>query len=391
MATATVTATMPPPTPTSVPTATPTPAPTLDQRIDAYIATLSTTQLIGQTLLMSVCTDSYASDSVNLSQALAQWDVGSAILYTSCDNGPTAPPTADGLRQLDAALQSHANHPGSLLIGIDEEGGTVDRLAPYYGGTPSAWSLAASGTPQNAYNQARTDAGRMRYLGLTVDFAPVVDVYQPQFAGIGSSRTFGTTPAEVSTYAGAFLDGLQQNGVAGTLKHWPGLGAATGNPDLVLPTIDQTQAQMQAIDVAPYRTLLSHQPDMVMVTTVMAPAYDATNPADLSPTLVTGLLRGQVGYQGVIITDTLGGQGLVTYMQQQGYPNADQGIAEAGVRAFLAGNDLLLCPLSPATLQAVVAAITQSVQSGRISRARLLSSVHRVIRLKVVLGVMTVP
>src|SRR5205823_3925757 len=113
-------------------------------------------------------------------------------------------------------LQSHANPSGGLLLGIDEEGGTVDRLAPYYGSTSAAWSLASSGNPQNAYAQAQTDAGRMRSLGLNVDFAPVVDVYQSQFTGIGSSRTFGTTPGAVGAYAGAFLDGLQQHGVAGT-------------------------------------------------------------------------------------------------------------------------------------------------------------------------------
>jgi beta-N-acetylhexosaminidase len=381
---------MPIPTPAPIPSPTATPAPTLDQRIDAYIATLSQAQLIGQTIMMSVCTTSYTADSANLSQALSQWDIGSAIIFTSCNNGPTEPATAASLQQLDQALQSHANHPGSLLLGIDEEGGTVDRLAPYYGTTPSAWVLAASGNPQNAYNQAQTDAGRMRSLGLNVDFAPVVDVYQSQFTGIGSSRTFGATPAQVSTYAGAFLDGLQRHGVAGTLKHWPGLGAATGNPDYVLPTINQSQGQMQAIDFAPYRALLSHQPGMIMVTTVLAPAYDAHSPADLSPTLVNGVLRGQLGYQGVIITDALGGQGLITYMKNQGYigPAA---IGEAGVRAFLAGDDLLLCPLTQSDLQAVVTAMTQALNSGRVTKAKLDTAVHRIIRLKIELGLMSVP
>ncbi len=362
---------------------------TLDQRIDTYIAGLSQTQLIGQTLMMSVCTSSYSANSANLTQALTQWDVGSAIIYTSCNGGPTVPPTATGLQQLDQALQSNANHPGNLIIGIDEEGGTVDRLAPYYGGTPSARQLANTGNPQNAYNQAQTDAGRMRSLGLNVDFAPVADV--DQGGGEGPDRMFGTSVGTVTTYAGAFLSGLQQNGVAGTLKHWPGIGAATGNPDLVLPTINQSQAQMQATDFAPFANLLYQSPGMIMVTTVLAPAYDANAPADLSSTLVQGVLRGQLGYQGVIITDALGAQGIIIYMQGQGYSNATQGIAEASVRAFLAGDDLLLCPLSQTDLQAIVNAMTQAVQSGRISQARLLASVHRIIWLKIELGLMTVP
>ncbi|HET9111217.1 MAG TPA: glycoside hydrolase family 3 N-terminal domain-containing protein, partial [Ktedonobacterales bacterium] len=212
-----------------------------------------------------------------------------------------------------------------------------------------------------------------------------------QGGGIGSSRTFGTTAATVTTYAGAFLDGLQSQGVAGTLKHWPGLGAATGNPDLTLPTINRTQAQMSATDFAPFRALLSHQPGMIMATTVLAPAFDANNPAMLSTTLLTSILRNQLGYQGVIVTDALDAQGLITYMRQQGYTDVAQGLGEASARAFLAGNDLIECPIEQDRLAAVVTAMTQAVASGRISQARLRASVHRIIALKVKLGLLTLP
>ena len=146
-----------------------------------------------------------------------------------------------------------------------------------------------------------------------------------------------------------------------------------------------------ALDFAPFRALLSHQPGMVMVTTVLAPAYDASRPAMLSPTLVNGVLRGQLGYQGVIVTDALDAQGLIAYMRQQGYTNIVQGLGEASVRAFLAGNDLIEAPIEQDRLAAVVAAMTQAVQSGRISQARLRASVHRIIRLKVELGLITLP
>jgi beta-N-acetylhexosaminidase len=361
--------------------------PTLDQRIDAYISHLSTTQLIGQTLMMSVCANSYNSA---INQALTVWDVGNVIIYTSCNGGPTEPPTAAGLQQLDAAIQSHATPAaGSLLLGIDEEGGTVDRLAPYYGSTPSAQQLAQTGNPQNAYNQAQTDASHMRSLGLNVDFAPVADVYQG--GGEGPSRMFGTTVNAVTTYAGPFLGGLQQHGVAGTLKHWPGLGAATGNPDNTLPTINQTQAQMRAVDFPPFSNQFYQRPGLIMVTTVLAPAFDAQRPADLSPVLVNQVLRGQLGYQGVVVTDALGAQGILIYMRGQGYSNSTAAIAEASVRAFLAGNDILLCPLSQSVLQAVVSAMTKAVQSGRISATQLHTAVHRIIRLKVELGLISLP
>jgi beta-N-acetylhexosaminidase len=275
------------------------------------------------------------------------------------------------------------------LLATDEEGGDVDRLASYYGPTPAPLALAATGDPHKAYAQAQTDAQRMRDLGLNVDFAPLADVYQG--GGIEQSRTFGSTPTTVTTYAGAFLDGLQQHGVAGTLKHWPGLGASSGNPDNTLPTITHTKAQLNAIDLASFRQLLSHQPDLIMVTHVMVPAYDTQSPASLSPALVQQELRGQLGYKGVVVTDAMDAQGVIQYMGQQGYTDPAQGIAEACVRAFVAGDDLIEAPIEQDRLAAVATAMSQAVASGRISHARLHEALHRIIALKARLGLIRLP
>ena len=371
-------------TATALPTPTSTPVPNLDQRIDAYIATLTPAQRIGQTLMLAVYANGY---NANLDQALTQWHLGSAIFFPNYNGGPLMPTTRAGVQQLIGDLKSHADTP--LLLATDEEGGLVDRLSFYYGSTPSPRALTGTGDPHQAYLQAQTDAQRMRQLGLNLDFAPLADVYQG--GGIDQSRTFGTTPDQVTTYAGAFLDGLQQNGVAGTLKHWPGLGASTGNPDFVLPSVNHTQAQLNAIDFASFRALLSHQPGMIMVTHVMVPAYDTQAPASLSPILVQQVLRGQLGYQGVVVTDAMDALGLQAYMRQQGYSDPAQGIAEACVRAFLAGDDLIEAPIEQDRLAAVVAAMTQAVQSDRIPPARLHEALHRIIRLKVSLGLLTLP
>ncbi len=379
-ATATETST---PVATDTATATSTPALSLDQRIDAYIATLTPRQQIGQTLMLAVYASSYTP---NLNQALTQWHLGSAIVFPEYNGGPLMPTTLAGLRQLVSDLKAHADTP--LLLATDEEGGTVDRLSPYYGSTPSPQQLAATGDPHQAYLQAQTDAARMRQVGLNVDFAPLADVYQG--GGIERSRTFGTTPTAVTTYAGAFLDGLQQHGIAGTLKHWPGLGASTGNPDDILPMVTHSQAQLGAIDFAPFRSLLPQQPDLIMVTHVIVPAYDAHAIASLSWVLVQQVLRGQLGYQGVVVTDTMDAQGLIAYMRQQGYSDPAQGIAEACVRAFLAGDDLIEAPIEQDRLGAVVAAMTRAVQSGRISQPRLHEALRRIIGLKVRLGLLKV-
>lgn len=392
LATATATA-LPPtatpaPSPTAAPTSTPAPtaAPTTptNQQLDAYINTLTPDQQIGQLLMVMVYADSYNSQ---LDQALRQWHIANALVYTQYNGGPLMPPTLAGLRQLVGDLHSHADQP--LLISIDEEGGGVDRLGPYYGASPSPWALAATGDPQRAYAQAQLDASRLRGLGINADFAPLADIFQ---GGVeDQTRTFGTTPAQVTQYAGAFLNGLQQNGVVGTLKHWPGIGSESANPEVTLPTIAHTQAQLNATDFASFRALLADNPGMVMVTHVMVPAYDQTYPASLSPTLIDGVLRGQLGYQGVVITDSMDMGGLLTFMQQQGISDPAQATAAASVQAILAGNDIIECPIEPDRLAAVVAAVKAAVQSGQISPDRLRQSLRRIIHLKARMGLITLP
>ncbi len=374
----------PPPVVSLSPTPSPAPTAGLARRIDTYIDHLTQMQQIGQLLMLAVYSNGYTSA---LNQPLQHWDIANAIIYNQYNGGPLMPTTLSAWTQLVRGLQSHANQ--ALIIATDEEGGDVDRLAPYYGPSPSPQWLSATGDPRQAYAQAQLDARRLLASGINTDFAPLADVYQG--GAVDQSRMFGTTPDQVITYAGAFLDGLQQNGVVGTLKHWPGIGSAPANPDYRLPTITHSQAQLGAIDFAPFRSLLPHQPGMIMVTHAMVPAYDPHEPASLSPVLIDQVLRSQLGYQGVVITDGMDGGGLFQFMRQQGYTDQAQAIAEASVRAILAGNDIVECPIEPDRLAAVVAAITTAVQTGRISQERLRQSLRRIIALKVRMGLISLP
>jgi beta-N-acetylhexosaminidase len=362
----------------------PTSTAVLDQHIETYIEHLTQAQQIGQLLMLAVYTDGYTSA---LDQPLQQWDIANAIIFNQYNGGPLMPTTLSAFTQLGHDLQAHANQ--ALIVATDEEGGTVDRLAPYYGPTPAPQTLAATGDPQQVHAQAQLDAQRLLTNGINTDFAPLADVYQG--GAVDQSRMFGTTSDQVTTYAGAFLDGLQQNGVQGTLKHWPGLGSAPANPDYGLPTITHSQTQLNTIDFAPFRALLTHQPGMIMVTHVLVPAYDSREPASLSPVLIDQVLRGQLGYQGVVITDAMDAQGLLQFMQQQGYSDPAQASAEASVQAILAGNDIVECPIEADRLAAVVTAVTTAVQSGRISQERLRQSLRRIIALKARMGLISLP
>ena len=366
-------------------TGSPTPQANLDQRIDAYIATLTPAQQIGQTLMMAVYANGY---NANLDQALTQWHLGSAIIFPNYNGGPLMPTTLAGMQQLIHDLQAHADTP--LLLATDEEGGEVDRLSFYYGPTPSPQALAATGDPQQVFNQAQTDAQRMRDLGLNVDFAPLADV--DQGGGIDAEPHLRHDSRRCHDLCGSLPRRLaaewrrrHAEALAGAwrLQRQPRLHVCRPSPTHRISSTRLTSPHSEV--------LLSHQPDMIMVTHVIVPAYDTQTPASLSPVLVQQVLRGQLGYQGVVVTDAMDAQGLIQYMQQQGYADPAQGIAEACVRAFLAGDDLIEAPIEQDRLAAVVTAMTQAVASGRISQARLHEALHRIIALKVALGLLKLP
>jgi len=177
------------PSPFPSPTLAPTPTPTasLESRIDTYIDHLTQTQQIGQLLMLAVYTNGYTSA---LSQPLQRWEIANVILYNQYNGGPLKPPTLSAWTQLAHDLQAHATQV--LIIATDEEGGIVDRLAPYYGSTPSPQQLAATGDPRQAYSQGQLDAERMLASGINTDLAPLADVYQG--GAVDQSRMFGTTP-----------------------------------------------------------------------------------------------------------------------------------------------------------------------------------------------------
>jgi beta-N-acetylhexosaminidase len=180
------------PSPTLAPT--PTPTASLESRIDTYIGHLTQTQQIGQLLMLAVYTNSYTSA---LSRPLQQWESANVILYNQYNGGPLMPTTLSAWTQLVHDLQTHATQ--ALIIATDEEGGSVDRLAPYYGPTPSPQQLAATGDPRQAYAQGQLEAEHLLASGINTDLAPLADVYQG--GAVDQSRMFGTTPQQVIAVA----------------------------------------------------------------------------------------------------------------------------------------------------------------------------------------------
>ena len=174
----------------------------------------------------------------------------------------------------------------------------------------------------------------MQQLGINADLAPVVDVHTVD-PPVLESRMFGSDPLTVASYAGAYLNGLQQNNVVGCLKHFPGLGAITSDPHAGLPTVNRNLADLESVDLAPYKLMIQkYHPAMIMSTDVLMPAIDPTLPAELSQKTINNLLRNQLGYEGVVITDGLYMQGISDRWT----------LSQAAVLSIIAGDDLVEGP-----------------------------------------------
>ena len=336
--------------------------------VQARLAAMTLDEKIGQLFLIETNATSYDDDLDTMVRAL---HAGALIIFNKNIVSPGQ------VRQLVGEAQAHTALP--LLVSIDEEGGVVDRLGAsgYDAPLPSAQALGASGDASQAYDAGARAAAEMTVLGINTDLAPVVDVRTTPNA-FEYSRLYGNDPATVDRYAGAFLGGLQDHGVIGTLKHWPGVGSVVLDPHLTLPTLTASRSTLSATEFAAFRELLPQQPGIIMVTHVIVPALDQNLPATLSPAVVQGTLRDQLGYQGVVMTDSLYMQGIALHYT----------LPQAAVLAVAAGDDLLEGATDAASMRAMADALRAALTDGRISPSRLDDAVRHILTLKARYGLL---
>jgi beta-N-acetylhexosaminidase len=273
------------------------------------------------------------------------------------------------LKATIAKLQAAARRGGQppLLIATDQEGGVVKRLpaAPPF---ESAAGMGADGSASRAKQAGVATGAALRSAGINIDLAPVLDVPSSSTSFLGS-RAFGQDPARVRRVGVAFGSGLQTGGVAATAKHFPGLGAAAANTDLGDVTIFSSQAELRR-NLTPFAAAVRSGMKLVMVSNARYPALDPSRrPAVLSKPIVTGLLRGRLGFQGVTITDTLAAPSVRAY-------------THVPLRSIRAGIDVLLYSDHEKDSADAYAQLRQAVRSGRLHRATLQQSLDRIIALK---------
>ncbi len=342
-------------------------------RAQQIIQGMSLDQKLGQLIMVEYLGTDYQASG--LQDMVKQQFVG-GLLYQEINRNFDPPDNVTAnIATLSEQAQKDASIP--LLIGTDQEGGLVNRLNTFHGYLPSAQEMAASNDRNIAFNQGAQAAQWLRELGMNADLAPVVDV-QTVNPPVLASRMFGDTPQKVVTYAGAYLDGLQQNNVIGCLKHFPGLGAITSDPHIGLPTVQRSIDELNKLDLAPYKIMIQqNHPAMIMATDVLLPAVDPVLPAELSPKAIDGVLRGKLGFDGVVITDGL-------YM---GGISDRWSLSEAAALSIMAGDDLIEGPYSTDQVASVVSGLKQALHDGRLSVARIDQSVQRILLMKLQYGI----
>ena len=298
-------------------------------------------------------------------EALKKYPVGGLVYFAKNIQ------SADQLKEMLAKTVSYATYP--LFLGVDEEGGSVARVADQLKLTnvgPMA-DIGAGGDPGAAYTAGQTIGNYLKDYGFNLDFAPVADVLTNPDNKVIGDRAFGSDAAVVSHMVASAVQGLQDTGVSACIKHFPGHGDTSGDSHEGAVETDRTAEEMQGTEFLPFQAGIEAGTDMVMVGHISAPGLTGGDaaPASINENIITGVLRRQLGYDGIVITDAMNMSAISEYY------TAD----EAAIKALKAGADMILMPEDFVTAyEGVIAA----VKDGTIDENRINDSLKRVYRVK---------
>jgi beta-N-acetylhexosaminidase len=346
--------------------------------VDSTLATLTLRQRVGQMVwawALGDYTNAHDSSFLQLRQWIERDGVGGMTMSLG---------TPVEVAAKINAMQRYANVP--LLVSSDLEpglgrleGGVFTHYLLDAGGAtvfPSNMAIAATGREQDAYEVGEAIGAESRASGITVDFAPVVDVNNNPANPVINTRSFGEDPQRVARLTELFVRGVQESGVAATAKHFPGHGDTDVDSHVGLPVVGASHARLDSVELVPFRAAVGAGVSLVMTAHIALPAIegDSATPATLAPAIVTSLLRDSLGFRGIAITDAMTMEGI-----GKGYTPE-----ESSVLAVKAGADILLKPSDPTrAIDAVVAA----VERGEIARDRIDAAARRILELKARVGV----
>ena len=358
-------------------------------RIVSMLQHMSVEEKVGQLFVVEVygrdataVSDTAAANNRRLygvdtpAQVIDKYKPGGVIYFTT--RGPDNFGTPTQVATLSNGLQTAAtDQPAGipLLISTDQEGGAlVARFGAPATQMPGQMPLGASRSAEHAHRSAEVIGTELAAVGINQDYAPVADVNVNPANPVIGIRSIGEDPQLVAELVAAEVDGFHDGGIAAAAKHFPGHGDTATDSHFGLPEVTHTREQLEAIDLPPFRAAIAEGVDTIMTAHVVLRSIDPSGaPATMSEPILTGLLREELGYDGLIVTDALDMQGATSTYP----PNV------APVEAFKAGADMLVLPPQ---MDVAYQAVLDAVLSGEISEKRLDESVYRVLRLKLQRG-----
>jgi beta-N-acetylhexosaminidase len=351
---------------------------TLPEKVGQLFVTYAYGSSAGTTTPSDVAANQAAYGVSTPAEVVQKYHLG-GVIYFNWSNNANEPhqiaELSNGLQRAAAAERTHI----PLLISTDQEQGIVARVGPPATQFPGNMALGAGRSTDNAYTAASITGQELRAIGINEDFAPVSDVNVNARNPVIGVRSFGSDPSLVAGMASREVDGYQQADVAATAKHFPGHGDTDVDSHTGIPVITHTREQWQQIDLPPFQADIAHHIDAIMTAHIQVPALDPSgDPATLSHPIITGILRDQLHYDGVVITDSLGMQGVRDKYGDDRVP----------VLALKAGVDMLLMPPN---MDLAYNAVLQAVRDGELSERRINQSVYRVLRLKYERGLFADP
>ncbi len=272
-------------------------------------------------------------------------------------------------KQFANDIQAAANQKVPLFFALDEEGGRVARGNHFLKVAPSQESIGLKGKPALAKFWARHNVTILKSIGVNINFAPVADV------GSKDTRSFGDNAQTVAEFVNAAAQGYEGKNFLYTLKHFPGIGKGKVDSHVEVSDIEADKATLYAEDLPPFKKIIREHDNskfMIMVGHLKYPALDPVNSASLSPAIMTGLLRNELGFKGVVITDDL----------EMGAIKNHVDLSSLGIKMILAGGDIALVCHNYESQQIVYNSILAAVKRGEISEARINESVRRILRMK---------
>ncbi len=312
--------------------------------------------------------------SAEVERLIADEGIGGVILFDK-NIGTAAPRQVAALTNALQRIAARAGRP-PLLVSVDQEGGTVARLREGATHFPSAMAFGAAGSEALVAAAAGITARELRAVGIQMNMAPVLDVNSNPANPIIGLRAYGEDPRLVARLGVAAIRATQASGVLAVAKHFPGHGDTSQDSHLCLPAVDRSRDRLEAVELLPFRAAVRAGVGAVMSAHVVYRALDPERPATLSPAVLSGLLRTELAFQGLVVTDSLAMRAITDGFSP----------GEASVQSVLAGADIVLALGEEAAQREALQAVRRAVAAGRIPQDRIAASAGRIAEAKHRLG-----